>query len=134
MLDLDIDGKIDKEDLRRVLTSLNPDNPPTDEILDDMIKTFDKQCSGAIDYIEFVDILRKKEAQEEEMLNAFKILDKDNTGTISKSELYNILTNIGENSLPKENIDSLLESITIQDENVNYEELVRAINAPYSFS
>jgi len=50
---------------------------------------------------------------EQELLNAFKVFDKDNSGTISSDELRNVLKSLGENLTDAE----LDEMIKLADHN-----------------
>lgn len=50
---------------------------------------------------------------EQELLNAFKVFDKDNSGTISSEELRNVLKSLGENLTDAE----LDEMIKMADRN-----------------
>jgi len=43
-----------------------------------------------------------------EVIEAFRVFDKDGSGTISRDELYQILTDLGEYMDPKEVLASLL--------------------------
>lgn len=50
----------------------------------------------------------KEVDSEEELKNAFKVFDKDNSGTISSAELRSVLQHLGEN-LTDEELDEMLK-------------------------
>merc|ERR1712224_503705 len=58
---------------------------------------------------------------EEEILEAFKVFDKDGNGFISAAELRHIMTNLGE-KLTDEEIDEMIREADIDgDGQINYE-------------
>ena len=66
----------------------------------------------------FADDPRNK---EEEIKEAFRVFDRDNTGFISAAELKHVLTNIGEKLSDKE-VDELIREIDVdRNGQVNYE-------------
>lgn len=68
--------------------------------------------------------LLKKNTQEE-ILEAFKVFDKDGNGFISAAELRHIMTNLGE-KLTDEEVDEMIREADIDgDGQINYEEFVK---------
>ena len=66
-----------------------------------------------------------KEDSEEEILEAFRIFDKDGNGFISAAELRHVLTNLGE-SITEEEVDEMISEADVDgDGQINYEEYVR---------
>lgn len=55
----------------------------------------------------------KETDTEQELINAFRVFDKDNSGTISTEELRNVLRSLGENLTDAE----LDEMIKLADKN-----------------
>jgi calmodulin len=49
---------------------------------------------------------------EEEILEAFKVFDKDGNGFISAAELRHIMTNLGE-KLSDEEVDEMIRSVSL---------------------
>lgn len=61
------------------------------------------------------------ESPEEQMLEAFRLFDRDGNGSISPEELKQVMANLGE-KLTDEELDSMIkEADTDGDGSVNYE-------------
>ncbi len=93
MFDRDGNGSISTKELVTVLKSLG--NNPTDQELEEMIEEVDEDRSGTIDFDEFIEMMAKKLNQiniEKELLDAFKVYDRDGNGLVSLSELRYYLT------------------------------------------
>ena len=59
--------------------------------------------------------------KEEEIREAFRVFDRDGTGTISAAELRHVMTNIGE-KLSDQEVDEMIREIDVdRDGQVNYE-------------
>jgi calmodulin len=79
----------------------------------------DADGSGTIDFPEFLTMMARKMKDtdsEEEILEAFKVFDKDGNGFISDAELRHIMTNRDE-MIREADIDG--------DGQINYEEFVK---------
>jgi len=64
-------------------------------------------------------------SRQEEILEAFKVFDKDGNGFISAAELRHIMTNLGE-KLTDEEVDEMIREADIDgDGQINYEEFVK---------
>ena len=69
----------------------------------------DADGSGTIDFPEFLTMMARKMKDtdsEEEILEAFKVFDKDGNGFVSAAELRHIMTNLGE-KLTDEEVDEV---------------------------
>ncbi len=88
--------------------------------------------NGTIDFPEFITMMARKMKDtdsEEEILEAFKVFDKDGNGYISAAELRHIMTNLGE-KLTDEEVDEMIREADIDgDGQVNYEEFVKMMMA-----
>ena len=77
-----------------------------------------------MDFQEFLTMMAKMLKQgdsEEELLEAFKVFDKDGNGQISAAELRHVMTNLGE-KLTDEQVDEMIKEADIDgDGHVNYE-------------
>lgn len=72
---------------------------PTEEALRQMINEVDADGSGTIDFPEFLTLMARKmktQDSEAEIIEAFKVFDKDNSGKISADELRQVMNNLGE--------------------------------------
>ena len=92
------------------------------------IHQIDADGSGTIDFPEFLTMMARKMKDtdsEEEILEAFKVFDKDGNGFISAAELRHIMTNLGE-KLTDEEVDEMIREADIDgDGQINYEEFVK---------
>lgn len=130
MFDKDKDGTITARELSNVLRSLNQD--PTEQELQEIIAELDYDGNGKIDFDEFVTLMNRKSKEtdtEEEVINAFRVFDKDGQGLISSSELRHIMTTLGD-KLTEEEVDEMIREADIDgDGYINYEEFVRIMMA-----
>jgi centrin-3 len=65
-----------------------------------LMKEYDREGNGAIEYIDFLDIMTHKIQERdpvEEILKAFKLFDEDNSGRISLRNLRRVARELGEN-------------------------------------
>jgi len=93
-----------------------------------MINEVDLEGNGTIDFPEFLSMMARKMKEtdsEEEILEAFKVFDKDGNGFISAAELRDIMTNLGE-KLTDEEVDEMIREADVDgDGKINYEEFVK---------
>ena len=68
---------------------------------------------------------RPVRASEEELIEAFKVFDKDGNGFISSVELRHVMTNLGE-KLTDDEVDEMIREADVDgDGQVNYDEFVK---------
>ena len=124
--DRDRDGKITTKELGTAMRSLGQN--PTEAELVDMINEIDTDGNGTCEFPEFLAMMQKKMKDtdsEEEILEAFKVFDKDGDGFISAAELRHIMTNLGE-KLTSEEADEMIRSLDVDgDGKVSREEFVK---------
>ena len=130
MFDKDKDGTITAKELANVMRSLNQD--PSEAELIEMIAEVDQNGNGKIDFEEFVTLMNRRSKEtdtEEEVINAFRVFDKDANGLISSTELRHIMTTLGD-KLTEEEVDEMIREADIDgDGYINYEEFVRMMMA-----
>ena len=125
LFDKDGDGKIDSKELGTVMRTLGL--KPTQDELQGLIEEFDLDGDQMIDYDEFVKVMTQQSSEmdtEEEIIKAFSIFDKDNTGFISAAELRHILSNLDE-KIDEQEINQIINlADTDGDGQINYSEFV----------
>lgn len=85
---------------------------------------------GHIDFGEFVALMARQVFEkdtEEELRVAFKIIDSNDNGVISASELKAIMISLGENLTDEEINDMIVEADFDRDGVINYDEFVYMI-------
>lgn len=79
-----------------------------------MISSVDGDSNGEIDFDEFLILMGNQHSDpDQELRNAFKVFDTDNSGSISREELQSLMTQLGQN-LSDAEIDAMMEMV---DEN-----------------
>ncbi|KAH3758199.1 hypothetical protein Pelo_9908 [Pelomyxa schiedti] len=129
LFDGDGDGSVDKKQLHSIMLSLG--QIPSERELNQMIQTAVPADATQYTFDEFLTMIEKKlqtENTDEEIKEAFRIFDKDNSGSISSQELRNVLNNLGEN-LNEEEIEELVKEADVDgDGQINYEEFLKLLN------
>ena len=103
---------------------------PTDADVAIMVKDVDTDGSGAIDFDEFTQMMAgliKTSNDEEELKAAFRVFDKDGSGTIDDTELRGILTSLGEPLTRAECDELFAEADKDGDGSINYIEFVKVL-------
>merc|ERR1712130_162009 len=79
----------------------------------EIIREFDKDKSGTIEFNEFLDLYATHKApptESKELLEAFKVFDKNGTGQISAADLTEALTTLGD-PLPEVQVKELIATL-----------------------
>jgi calmodulin len=130
IFDKDKDGIVSLEELSSVMRSLNQDVSEVELRL--IIDDVNPEKTGTIDFAQFVFIMQKRRTgddYDEEIINAFRVFDKNDSGIITATELRHVLTTIGD-KLTDEEVDAMIREADIDgDGNINYEEFVRTMMA-----
>ena len=128
LFDKDGKGEISEKELITVLRALG--NNPTEEELDTMIKEVDEDGSGTIDFGEFLEMMARTLNQinfEKELLDAFKVYDRDGNGFVSVAEMRWYLTNSGP-KLSHEEVDEIAKTADVDgDGHINFNEFIRLL-------
>ncbi len=119
-------GTITTRELGNVMRALGQD--PTEAELQDMINEVDIDGNGNIDFGEFRDLMAKKiqeKDSDEELMEAFRLFDKDGNGFISPEELKVFMHNLGEKLSDNDIADMIKDADLDGDNAINFEEFVR---------
>ncbi|XP_053384693.1 uncharacterized protein LOC123536689 [Mercenaria mercenaria] len=131
LFDKDGDGTITVNELGTVMRSLGQN--PTDADLQDMINEVDANGNGTIDFPEFLTLMankmKDKDTEEAEMIEAFKVFDRDGNGKISAAELRHVMTNLGEKLTDDEVREMIREGDADGDGQIDYEEFAKMMQA-----
>ena len=95
-----------------------------------MIQEVDSDGNGKIEFSEFLSMMSRKmgtRSFNDEALEAFKVLDKDGSGSISESELRQIMNNIGEDVTDEEIKEMMNEADLDGDGQVSFKEFAAMI-------
>merc|ERR1711908_144563 len=125
-------GSIPIADMGTVLRSLGQN--PTEAELAALVEEVDKDKSGTIEFDEFVDLMARtnktQEQMEEEIKNAFLTFDADGSGFITREELIETLTTMGD-PVDEETINGMIQEADVDgDGKINYEEFTKIMLAP----
>ena len=126
MFDVNKDGSISKKELEHILRSLNED--PDEEEIQQLLDEVDVDGNGEIDFEEFVALMGKRQKQidlEAEIVNAFKVFDKEENDLISITELRHILSNLNDFMTEDEIDDMLFEADSDYDGFINYKDFLK---------
>lgn len=92
------DGSISIHELKKAMQILG--NNPTDKDVRKIMKAADKDGNGSIDFEEFavlmLEHLKQPAEEQQELLESFRVFDKDDSGYIEVDELKQVMKAIGE--------------------------------------
>ena len=92
-----------------------------------MINEVDADGNGSLEFDEFCNLMhaRNKDSNQEDELRArFTLFDKDGNGLITRDELRDVMTQLGE-KMSEDDIDEMIEDADKNgDGMINYEEFV----------
>ena len=125
IFDKDGDGRITAKELGTVMRSLGQN--PSEAELQDMVNEVDLDGNGTIEFDEFLYMMSRQMREgdtEEEIIDAFRVFDKDEDGKITAAELTHIMKNLGE-PLTQEEVDEMIaQADTNKDGIIDYKEFV----------
>ncbi|KAH9496704.1 putative calmodulin-like protein 6 [Bulinus truncatus] len=133
IFDKDRNGHISREELGRVFRALNLD--PTQKELDEALIELDKDGNGVIEFHDFKSYMQKMkrssyDERKQEMMRAFRIIDRNNDKFIDVQELLGVLTSLGE-ALTEEEARAMINVADVnKDGKIDYEEFVKFILTP----
>ena len=98
-----------------------------------MIREIDTDKNDSIDFNEFLQLMRKRMRDtdtEEQLVEAFKVFDRDGNGLISQQELKMVMKQIGENLTESEIAEIIKAGDKDNDGFLNYDEFIRMMIDP----
>ena len=104
-MDINKDGTLTINEIKECIMKLNSEKKMDKQEILLLFKGIDTNNSKRIEYTEFISAaMEKKEyLKEEKLLDIFKMLDKDQTGKISKEDIKKALNNVPKVYTKKEN-------------------------------
>mmetsp|Transcript_33294 Transcript_33294/g.88393 ORF Transcript_33294/g.88393 Transcript_33294/m.88393 type:complete len:149 (+) Transcript_33294:72-518(+) len=129
LFDADGDGKLSLRELGTMLNALGQN--PSEESLRRMIQGFDHDdCK--VDFPDWLSLMARRikhSDTEEELIEAFKVFDRDGDGFISGDELRSSMDNLGEKLLNSEVEEMIKEADNDMDNKINFDEFVQMMKA-----
>ena len=117
-------GSITKNELGDLMRILG--TSPTQDELENIISNLENP--DLISYEKFLEIFKKKYEKkdtEEDIINEFKKLDKENKGKINKNDIKNLMSNYN-NKLTDEDYEEIFQ-IADSDGNIDYVQLTKIL-------
>ncbi|KAJ3046380.1 Calmodulin-3 [Rhizophlyctis rosea] len=118
LVDVDHGGTISKDELAQLMKTLGLRASKVE--LETMVNEIDVGGTGEIDFETFVAAMSKKvqaSMTAEDLRKAFKVFDNDDPshdGTLGMQTLVQILTDWGDNRLPKDEAEDLISQVAPQ--------------------
>ncbi|CAG2166580.1 unnamed protein product [Oppiella nova] len=118
-------GSFGVKELKEVMQSYGLN--ANEQQLYEMVAQIDTNNNGLVTFDQFMAVFTQRMAdseKEEEMREAFKVLDKDGNGFLPIPYLKRLMTEMGD-KMTNEEWDQLLETISMTgNEDINYEEMI----------
>ena len=123
------EGVINSKELGTIMRSLGLS--PSDEDLKEIIDSFDNdKNNNMIDFNSFLIIMARRKNdidKEEDLLEAFRVFDKENNGKISARELRYVMMSSGEDLNENAIEDMIHEASSGQEDFIDYHKFVKLI-------
>ncbi|EGR28172.1 hypothetical protein IMG5_181770 [Ichthyophthirius multifiliis] len=132
LFDKDGDGYIKISELGLLIRGSNQN--PTDAEIQEYQQEIDQEGTGKLDFPEFLALMARKIKEtdpEEELMEAFRIFDKNNSGIIESQHLRHLVRQLGE-QLSEEETDQMIKEADPKNTGyIRYAEFVRFITTQY---
>ena len=122
------EGYISSKELGTIMSSLGFNI--SEEDLTEIINLFDNdQSNNLIDFFSFLEIISKKKENiyKEDLIDAFRIFDKEGNGKISSKELLYVMMSSGEDFNENYIKELINESSIEHDEFIDYQKFVKLL-------
>ncbi|KAJ6851591.1 putative calcium-binding protein CML7 [Iris pallida] len=123
LFDTDGDGRIAPSELGILMRSLGGN--PTQAQLKEIAAA--ESLTSPFDFPRFLELMRKHmrpEPFDRQLRDAFRVLDKDSTGSVAVADLRHVLTSIGEKLEPQEFDEWIREVDVSPDGTIRYEDFI----------
>lgn len=130
LFDRDGSGLIPTRVLGTIMRSLGI--CPTETEIADIIKEADPQKTGFINFENFYKVVSIKSRNTDcvdEIIEAFRVFDREGNGIITADELKHIMTSLGEKMTEDEADEMVREADIYGNGEIKYEEFVRVLAA-----
>ena len=121
-------NRISTKDLVTVIRSLG--KIPSDGEVIKMIKNIEADEKGFVEFHEFLSMIQTMKDYDEcedEVIEAFKVFDKENSGMVSMAELQEALTTLGEKMSEDEVKDLFQKSEFNENGQIHYRSMCQAV-------
>ena len=118
IFDRNNDGQITQDELKLLLNNIG--QKPSDSEIQDMINEIDIDGDGKINFDNFITLMEKKlrdHDDEEELIETFKVFDKDGIGFITYNNLKDVIKSLGLNYTDDEIMEMIKECDLDKDMN-----------------
>ena len=123
-------GTITADDLGTVVRSLGLN--PSEAELKNMLKDVDAGGNGTIEFPEFLSLLTdkaKEKSDQADIIEAFRVFDRNNDGFITADEIHRIMGNLGEKLTQEEVAEMMREANADSQGKLNYKEFVAMMSS-----
>ncbi|XP_020296022.1 caltractin isoform X2 [Pseudomyrmex gracilis] len=134
LFDPDETGKIATKELKVAMRALGFE--PTKEELKKLITDVDPEGLGKVSYEDFLDVMTVKMSEKDskdEILQAFRLFDDDDTGKISFKNLKRVAHELGETLTDEEIQEMIDEADKDGDGEISQEEFLRIMKKAYLY-
>ena len=132
IFDRNNDGQITQDELKLLLNNIG--QKPSDSEIQDMINEIDIDGDGKINFDNFITLMEKKlrdHDNEEELIETFKVFDKDGIGFITYNNLKDVIKSLGLNYTDDEIMEMIKECDLDKDMMINYDEFTKMVLDKY---
>jgi calmodulin len=126
LFDKDKDGSISTVELRDIMEALGAH--PTERELAEVVNRLDTNKNGKVEFDEFVMLFEqnvRNPGVEENLIDAFRMFDKDGNGKINAKEFKEAMTSFGDKLTEDEAEEMISQADLNRDGTIDYKEFVK---------